>query len=172
MVEGRERALNQFRITGMVPASDPVELREVTQENFDDVIGLQVAPDQRDFLNSNVEAVAWAYVYAACVPLAIYSGETAVGLATYNYLPADGRCWIGHLMVDERFQRRGIGRAALAQLLDRMTETSGGASLLVTVGPENTAAIALYEAFGFADTGRRQNDEIVLRRQGDEPERG
>jgi len=69
-------------------------------------------------------------------------------------------------MVDSRYQRRGIGRAALKQLLARMSAESGGESLLVPVNPDNVAALRLYEASGFHDTGRRQNGELILRRGG------
>ena len=143
-----------------------IELREVTQDNFDSVIGLQVAADQREFLNPNVEAIAWAYVAPEAVPLVVCSGETPVGFASYGYVPTDGRCWIIHFMIDERSQRQGIGRAALEELLARMDAVSGGRNIAVAVNPENAAAIRLYEAFGFVDTGRRQNDELILLRPG------
>lgn len=142
----------------------PIELREVTADNFDSVIALQVADDQRGFLDTNVEALAWAYVAPECRPFAIYAGDTPVGFATYGYIPADGRCWIIHFMIDERWQQRGIGRAALEPLLARMAAESDGASLALGVNPDNAAAIRLYEAFGFRDTGRRQNGELIMRR--------
>ena len=148
----------------MTFGKEPVELRAVTADNFDAVIALQVAADQRDFLYTNVESLAWAYVAPECRPLVIYAGDTPVGFASYGYVPTDGRCWIIHFMVDERWQRRGIGRAALEQLLVRMATESSGASIVVAVGPANAAAIRLYEAFGFVDTGKRQNDELILRR--------
>lgn len=143
-----------------------IELRDVTQDNFDSVIGLRVAEDQREFLNPNVEAIAWAYVFPETTPLVIYAGEIPVGLASYGYIPADGRCWIVHFMIDEGAQRKGIGRAGLERLLARMEAVSGGADIAVAVNPENVAAIHLYEAFGFVDTGRRQNDELIFRRSG------
>ena len=142
-----------------------VELRDITAENFDEVVALAVAEDQRDFLNSNAESIAWAYVAPESHPFVIYEGDTPVGLASYGYIPEDGRCWIMHLMVDHRRQRNGIGRAALEQLLERMAEASGGGSLLVPVNPQNAAAIRLYESFGFEDTGKRQGGELILRRR-------
>ena len=113
-----------------------------------------------------VESIAWAYVAPECHPLAIYVGDTPVGFVMYGHIPADGRCWIIGFIVDAHHQRRGIGRAALTQLLARMTAESGGANLLLAVHPENAPAIRLYEAFGFRDTGNRQNDEMVMRRDG------
>ncbi len=141
-----------------------VELCEITPDNFDDLIALRVADDQRDYLPPVVELIAWAYVATECRPFAIYEGDTPVGFAMYGYIPADGRCWINGFMVDERHQRRGIGRAALEQLLARMTAESGGADLLLAVHPANTGATLLYESFGFRDTGKRQGGEAIMRR--------
>jgi diamine N-acetyltransferase len=147
-----------------VSEATPVELRQITPDNFDDVIALRVADDQRDYLPPVVEMLAWAHVASECRPFAIYSGDTPVGFAMYGYIPADGRCWVNGFMVDERHQRRGIGRAALEQLLAKMTAESGGANLLLSVHPDNTRAMLLYESFGFRDTGKRQNGEAIMRR--------
>lgn len=149
-----------------VPGSglEPVELRAVTVENFDAVIALDVSDDQRVYLDSNVESLAWAYVAIDCHPLAIVAGGTPVGLAAYGHVPADGRTWIVHFMVDRRWQRRGVGRAALGLLLAHVDAVSGGAAIGVAVHPDNAPAVRLYEAFGFSDTGRVQNGEIVMRR--------
>jgi len=143
-----------------------VELREITADEFDAIIALRVAEHQRDYLPPVVELIAWAYVAPECRPFAIYLGDTPVGFAMYGYLPADGRCWINGFMVDEHHQRQCIGRAALAQLLARMTAESNGADLLLAVHPDNAAAILLYEAFGFHDTGKRQGGENIMRRAG------
>lgn len=144
--------------------SGPIELRDVTTDNFDLVISLQVATHQRDFLHTNVESLAWAHVAPESHPLAIYAGDTPVGFANFGHIPADGRCWIILFMVDAAHQGRGIGRAALGQLLARMEEVSDRARIAVAVHPENAVAIRLYEAFGFRDTGKRQNGEMILRR--------
>ena len=144
----------------------PIKLREITPDNFDAIIALQVADDQRDFVPSVVELLAWAYVAPECRPFAIYADDTPVGFAMYGYIPTDGRCWINGFMIDERHQRRGIGRAALEELLARMTAESGGTDLLLAVNPDNAPAIRLYESFGFRDTGKRQGGEMIMRRAG------
>jgi diamine N-acetyltransferase len=156
----------------MASTAAPIALREITADNFDAVISLQVAGDQRDFLPPTVESIAWAYVAPMCHPLAIYAGDTPVGFVMYGHDPAEGRCWIIGFMVDARQQRRGIGRAALEQLLARLAVETGGASVAISVHPHNAVAIRLYEAFGFQDTGRRQGGEMILRRATATPSTG
>ena len=59
------------------------------------------------------------------------------------------------LMVDERFRRRGIGRALLEAAVAWAPE-HGVAKLELDVFPWNDGAIALYEAFGFEREGLRR----------------
>ena len=59
------------------------------------------------------------------------------------------------LMVDERFRRRGIGRALLEAAVAWAPE-HGVAKLELHVFPWNEGAIALYEAFGFEREGLRR----------------
>jgi RimJ/RimL family protein N-acetyltransferase len=58
------------------------------------------------------------------------------------------------LMVAAAHRRRGIGRALLARAVDWASE-AGVRKLELHVFPYNTAAIALYESFGFEREGYR-----------------
>jgi putative acetyltransferase len=59
------------------------------------------------------------------------------------------------LMVDARFRRRGIGRALLEAAV-AWGRANGVTKLELHVFPWNTAAIALYESFGFEREGLRR----------------
>jgi putative acetyltransferase len=59
------------------------------------------------------------------------------------------------LMVDARFRRRGVGRLLLGTAVEWARE-HGVAKLELHVFPWNTAAIALYESFGFVREGYRK----------------
>jgi diamine N-acetyltransferase len=71
----------------------------------------------------------------------------------YGQDPETDQWWIIRVMVDERYQRRGYGRAAMSALIDRMREQHGAQSIRLGVDPANRGAIALYESLGFSDTG-------------------
>ena len=67
-------------------------------------------------------------------------------------------------------QRRGLARAMLAELYAEATRR-GARELFLEVRIDNTAAIALYTAEGFADIGRRRGyyehgrvDAMVMRK--------
>ena len=69
---------------------------------------------------------------------------------------------IFHLLIDERHQRRGYGRAALQQIIELSRQSDGCDTLLLTVNPLNAAAIALYESAGFTVTGTDDDGELQM----------
>lgn len=52
-------------------------------------------------------------------------------------------------------QRRGLARACMQRCMTRAT-TQGAARAFLEVAADNTPAIALYQAFGFAPCGQRR----------------
>lgn len=82
----------------------------------------------------------------------------------YALDPDDGNYWIYRLMIDQRFQGRGYARAALAQILSRMSSLDGGEKILLGVRPDNERAIALYLDAGFVATGEEIDGERVFLR--------
>ena len=103
---------------------------------------------------------------------AIYAGDTMVGFIMYNHTPLDpDDPWdsdsynIWKLMIDENHQGKGYGRQSLLEVIAEMkTMPKGSAKYIdVHVNPENVAAMKLYNSLGFADSGLRDDDEIVLR---------
>lgn len=69
--------------------------------------------------------------------------------------------WLIRFMVDQRFQGKGIGRKAMALILDQMKQKYPSEAIFLSTGPENTKVIAFYETFGFTYTGTIQHGEAV-----------
>ena len=67
-------------------------------------------------------------------------------------------------MIDAAHQRKGYGKAALAQVIRYIKTKPFGPSgtVLLTYSPENQAAYALYTDFGFCPTGRCDGKEQEL----------
>ncbi len=69
---------------------------------------------------------------------------------------------VGRLLIDARYQNRGIGRQALLWALDYLYARHAP-RVLLSVHPENTAARTLYESVGFAYCeGRYWGKEMVM----------
>jgi ribosomal protein S18 acetylase RimI-like enzyme len=79
--------------------------------------------------------------------------------------------WIVGLWVRPAWQGRGFARLLLAHVIERMGAV-GGRSILLTVEPDNLAALGLYESFGFCrlefvpDFYGPAEDRLLLRYDG------
>ena len=76
-----------------------------------------------------------------------------------------------NVAVSPAYRRQGIGRALMEALITELS-ARGMESLTLEVRASNEAAIALYEALGFLQVGRRPNyyqdpkeDALILRKE-------
>ena len=98
--------------------------------------------------------------------------EKAVGYAGLLVVADEG--YITNVAVDPSCRRQGVA-AQLLQVFDNFAKGNHLAFLTLEVRPSNTAAIALYESFGFTERGRRRNyydlpkeDALILTRDFEE----
>jgi len=140
-----------------------VTLHEITMENFAECIRLNVGPEQRDFVASNVYSLAEAKADGVSNPLAIYAEEQMVGFTMYDFEPKEARGYITRLMIDVRFQKNGHGRAAMQQVIDRLRSNPACAEIQTSYAPENAVAARLYADLGFRQTGETIDGETVVR---------
>ena len=72
-----------------------------------------------------------------------------------------GPWFLWRLLIDRRHQRRGIGRAALAQVVE-LIRAEGASELLTSYHPGQGEPWSFYERLGFRPIGAIDHDEIVL----------
>ena len=142
-----------------------ITLRAITEENFIDAFNLKLAPGQERFVSHPVRSLAQAYVYREqCQPFGIYEGDTMVGyvMVIYDYDIPEYDIW--HMIIDESYQRRGYGSAALDLVLDYIKTKPFGSSnrVILTCNRDNIQALKLYKSKGFTETGAEDEDEIEL----------
>ena len=142
-----------------------IHLRKITEENFIDAFHLKLALEQERFVSHPIRSLAQAYVYRdQCQPFGIYNSDTMVGyvMVIYDYDIPEYDIW--HMMIDESYQKRGYGSAALDRVLDYIKSKPFGSSNRVTLtcNRENIRALNLYQSKGFTETGAADEDEIEL----------
>jgi diamine N-acetyltransferase len=147
-----------------------MELREVTQTNWQEALRLAVYPDQQRFIAeyAPIVAVALAKAYlhlggATWMPYAIYAGTTMVGFVELAYESGTSdQYWIYHYFIDHRYQRRGYGQAALQRFIELVKREHPTCHVLqLVVHPENHRAQRLYTAAGFRPSGTERWGELV-----------
>lgn len=141
-----------------------ISLREITPENFKECINLNVSEAQTNFVASNLMSIAQAKIYPTANPFAVYAGEKLVGFVMYGFDEDDQHFYLGRLMIDEKHQGKGFGKAATLEVIRRMKEIKDCREIYLSFVPENTAAEKLYTSVGFERTGESsESGEIVMR---------
>ncbi len=173
-----------------------IHFKEVTQENFEAVINLKMKDSQIDFLESNLYSLAEAKVFDYLEPRAIYHNEDLIGFMLYYFQPHDVSREMGpgegkhevhsdgmdyvyfkRLMLDEKWQGRGLGRAAMEAAFKFFVEEYPSIGFVELMHyKDNEGGATLYESAGYALTGETrktlrpgttdQYDEEVVRRRG------
>ena len=140
-----------------------LSLVEIDRHNYLSILDLSVSEEQRSFVASNTYSLAQAFVQPECVPLALYAENKPVGFAMYCIDESDREYWIYRLMIDQRHQGRGYGRAAMLLLIDRIRSEMDEQQhrIFISFEPENEVAKSLYESLGFVPDGRVLYGEVV-----------
>jgi diamine N-acetyltransferase len=138
-------------------------LRDITNSNFRECIGLKVAEGQNSFVASNMYSLAEAKADGVSDPYAIYADDQMVGFIMYDFEPGEDRGYITRLMIDARFQGRGYGRQAISQVIDRLKAIPECREIQTGYMPGNEAAKRLYESLGFVKLGEDEDGEILTR---------
>lgn len=141
-----------------------IELAPITQENFRRVIAMELPQSQKSFVASNVYSIAQAYLYPEARPFALMDGGEIVGFLMLDWDEEGRDLGIWRLMIAPEHQNKGFGRQTLQAVLAMARETGLFDTVNLDVVPENTVAKALYESFGFRETGEVEDGEIVMAR--------
>lgn len=133
-----------------------VHLRRVTRENFEECLSLQVLESQKGLVASTTESLAEAYIDPNLFPLAIYDAAacgyeqpevSVVGFTMYEITAGVG--FIMRLMVDEKYQGQGYGRAAIIEVIRRLKLCPDVEIIATSYRKENEIAAKLYQSLGF-----------------------
>lgn len=143
-----------------------VFLKRVDESNFIECFNLKLGKGQEKFVSHPIRSLAQAYVYYnQCTPFAIYKDNVVIGyvMVIYDYDEENYNIW--HMMIDEKYQNKGYGTKAVELCLDYIKTQPFGKSnvVILTCNIDNLSAIHIYEKLGFADTGERDDDEMVMK---------
>jgi diamine N-acetyltransferase len=146
-----------------------LELRPVTVANWNSLIKLKVREDQKNFVASNLYSIAEAQFgfdeegHWRLFPFGLYMEDEPVGFAMMglNYVHSGFQGLILRLMVDEKFQGKGYGRAAMESMLVTFRADESVNVVCITYEPENEPARKLYASLGFKETGEFMENEVV-----------
>lgn len=140
-----------------------IVLRDVTADNWEDVVDLELESGQRDFVADNAYSLAESKFNPYAVPRAVYAGAQLVGFAMYESLGDEDRpndYAITRLMIDRRFQGKGYGRQTLQLVINEIRKDALLNRVVVCYTPENDVSRQLYASFGFVEAGLDEDGEL------------
>lgn len=142
-----------------------ISLVPIDSGNWRAVAELSVGPHQREWVAPPTYYLALCqYGESGWRPLAVSADDEIAGFLMWTIDPEDGAAWIGGVIIDEAKQGKGLGRAAIAALIDTIVaEQPRVTGFALSYEPRNEAARRCYAALGFAETGETEDTEVVAR---------
>ena len=157
-----------------------ISLREISSENIDKVIALEVGANQREYINTtNLRSFADAHVLRndgiLAAPLAIYHEDILIGFIMYIYDTLDHESFehevffnkksyfIWHFMIDRRFQGKRYGKHAFEMIIKNLNKQPFGDAEYISLfyHTDNVKAKELYLSFGFVETNIVQDQSVL-----------
>ncbi len=138
-----------------------VKLTDITEDNWFEVASLTVKDSQKEYLAPAIGILARGYVYRDCNArvFAVENDGTIVGVAlTREFTDEPLGYDLQQFMIDQRFQGKGFGSAALGLILDELRKEAHFDHVEVCVKKEDAAAIHVYQKYGFVDSGYVDGD--------------
>lgn len=145
-----------------------VTLRQITAETVIPVVRLSVAESQKGFVAANAVSLAQALFAPEAWYRAIYFGEELAGFVMLedeslrSPPPPEPKVGVWRFMIDAKLQGRGIGRAALQQIIEQVRAKGIFKSLELSYVPGPGCPEPFYLGLGFRHTGRVDGKEVVL----------
>jgi diamine N-acetyltransferase len=143
---------------------EEIDVVPVTADTWRDCAALRPGRGQEELVSPVTHSLCVCAYGDVWTPWAITGAGRVVGFAMTG-VDDDGSRWIGGLLVDAAVQRRGVARAAVTLLRDRLAAEPGCPNVGLSYTAANVAARALYASLGFRETGETEDDgaEVVAR---------
>ena len=139
-----------------------INLVPVDQDNWRAAAGVEVFPEQRNFVADPAYYLCLCHYGELWQPLAVKLDDRVIGFLMWAVDEADGSCWLGGILIDKAFQGKGLGKTAVRMALDYLQVEHSCQQFALSYQPENPARY-LYEKLGFVETGEMEGEEIVAR---------
>jgi diamine N-acetyltransferase len=143
--------------------NEQITLQEITEDTLKSILDLKVAKDQERFVAPNAVSIAQAHFSHEAWFRAIYAGDAPVGFVMLSLKPKKPEYFLWRLMIDEQFQHKGYGRAAMEQVVEFVRSLPNATELFTSYVPDNSQARDFYRELGFEETGLEEDGETVVR---------
>ena len=153
-----------------------IELKPITEENFEDCVNLDVKEEQQDYIAENLCSIAEAYVAMTSgdtvpMPYGVYDSEedVMVGFLMLGFNEegdedlAEPFYCVWRIMIDANCQGMGYGREAMEKALEVVKEQPLGVAkkFCAAYTSDNSGAKALFEGAGMVSGAPDENGNVL-----------
>jgi len=152
-----------------------IDVKEITWENFWEVIRLSPLEDQKDYLQDVSVFLAQSYVNLKSdypdISLAIYKDQRLIGYSKIVYVPKDigpyyldmDAYLIDAFLIDYKYQQQGYGRKAFERVLNYIKDFPFGKCehMVLTCYDDNQVARGLFESYGFRKSKVKNKEQSL-----------
>lgn len=128
--------------------------------NWELVLNLRITPEQEAFTPSALYSLAQAN-FDNLIPYGITYKDKMVGMIMYGDFA--GICWISRILVDQEYQRRGIGTVAIRQMIELLQRKVSCKEIRTSHARGNYGASSFFAELGFEPLEDALNEEVVMR---------
>ncbi|MCQ8260171.1 GNAT family N-acetyltransferase [Streptococcus suis] len=132
-----------------------IRLELVNNENFDEVLQVQLAPQDQRRVASVEYSLAQAWLYREdehLLPYAVKSGQKVVGFVLLS-IQEDKSYYVWRLLIDKEYQNRGHGKEVIRQILVLAKEDSSCQKVSVNYVIGNHKMRYILKKLGFQSVG-------------------
>ena len=144
-------------------APQTLSVVELTADNVEAVLAVTPRPEQLRHVNPVSWYVARSAYQDVWHPVGLLTEDgRVVAFAEWAYDDSDATYALGGIVVDQRHQGRGLGRAVLDALVAHVRAQPQPGTVVLTVHGDNERARGLYLRYGFEETGEELDGELVM----------
>ena len=146
-----------------------VTLRDITGDNYFQVLELKISPEQEaaKFVSPVVRSLADAWFYreeGITYPKAIYADEDLVGFIMYELDTEEQQVFVWRFLIDQAFQGKGYGRQTIEAVLEMAKQQTQMTKVVADYVDGNEPMKKILLDLGFEETGFNQeiNEHIMV----------
>ena len=142
-----------------------INLRDITVDNWVDMIELEISKEQENYVALNSESIAASKFHDYYINRGIYDGDKPVGFIQYfpNY-PENkpNEIYIDQLMIDLSLQGKGYGTQAVTLVLDEIKAIPNCNAVSICYVEGHDVMKGFFERFGFNVIEQDEFDETIM----------
>ncbi|QFT56548.1 GNAT family N-acetyltransferase [Microbulbifer sp. THAF38] len=142
-----------------------INLREITKDNWVDMIDLDITKEQENYVALPSEAIAASKFYDHYINRGVYLGDKPIGFIQYYPNHGNGKSdeiFIDQLLIDISFQGQGYNSEAVKLALAEIKKLEGFDSISICYVEGYDTMKPFFERFGFKVVNQDEFDETIM----------